>query len=85
MDNNKIFDYQNEVLNNEELIHENFSSNYINYDTALKTLLFTIIFYILTNNMTIYYLKELFGKNLDINIIQTLLFGILFYFLMSNI
>jgi hypothetical protein len=82
----KVYDYQNEVLNNnDELITENFENNIINYDIALKTLLFTIIFYILTNPIIIYYLKEIFGKNIEINIIQTIIFAILFYTLMNNL
>jgi hypothetical protein len=85
MNNNKVYDYQNEVLGTEHLIEEGFQNSFINYDVALKTMLFTIIFYILTNPMIIYYLKQIFGKNLDINIIQTLLFCILFYILSNNL
>jgi hypothetical protein len=85
MNNAQVYDYQNEVLGTDELIEEGFENGFINYDTALKTLLMAIIFYILTNNMIIYYLKQIFGKNLDVNIIQTLIFAIIFYTLMSNI
>jgi len=84
MNNNTVYDYQNEVLENEELI-ETFNNNNLNYDILLKTLLFTIIFYILTNNMIIFYLKTIFSKNIDVNIIQTLIFSLLFYLLMSNL
>jgi hypothetical protein len=85
MNNAQVYDYQNEVIGTDELIEEGFQNGMINYDIALKTLLMGIIFYILTNNMVIYYLKQVFGKNLDINIIQTLIFAILFYTLMSSI
>lgn len=85
MNNEKVYDYQNEVIGDENILVEGFQNGVINYDIALKTLLFGIVFYILTNNMFIYYLKKVFGKNMDINIIQTLIFVILFYFLMSNI
>ena len=86
MNNIQVYHYQNEVLDNEELIQEECNNNkIINYDVALKTLLFTIIVYILTNPMMIYYLKHIFGKNMEINIIQTLIFGLLFYTLMVNL
>lgn len=85
MNNVQVYDYQNEILGNDELFEEGFENGLINYDIALKTLLMGIIFYILTNNMVIYYLKQIFGKNLDINIIQTILFALIYYILMSNI
>jgi hypothetical protein len=85
MNNAQVYDYQNEVLGNDELIEEGFEAGILNYDIALKTLLIGIIFYILTNNMVIYYLKQIFGKNLEINIIQTILFIFIFYILMSSI
>jgi hypothetical protein len=85
MNNAQVYDYQNEIIGNDTLIEEGFENGLINYDIALKTLLMSIVFYILTNNMVIYYLKQVFGKNLEVNIIQTLLFAILFYSLMSNI
>ena len=85
MNNAQVYDYQNEVIGADEIVEEGFQNGLINYDIALKTLLFGIIFYILTNNMVIYYLKQIFGKNLDVNIIQTLVFSLLFYILMTNI
>lgn len=85
MNNAQVYDYQNEVIGADEIVEEGFQNGVINYDIALKTLLFGIIFYILTNNMVIYYLKQIFGKNLDVNIIQTLVFSLLFYILMTNI
>lgn len=78
--NNDIYDYQNEVLGNED-IQENFNSSYVNSEIVLKTILFGIIFYILTNNMFIYVLKNTFGKNIDINIIQTIIFSLIYYIL----
>ena len=85
MTNQNIYDYQNEVLGTENILIENFENGMINYENALKTILFSIIVFILTNDMFVYYLKKIFGKNLDINIIQTLLFAIIFYSLISNI
>jgi hypothetical protein len=81
--NNDIYDYQNEVLNEpfDSATRENFNTNYINNELLLKTLLFGIIFYILTNNMMIYFLKNIFGKNIEINLIQTMLFVLIYYFL----
>lgn len=85
MNNAHVYDYQNEVIGNDKLIEEGFENGFLNYDIALKTLLMGIIFYILTNNMIIYYLKQIFGKNLEINIIQTIVFVFIFYILMSSI
>lgn len=81
--NNDIYDYQNEVLNEsfDGATRENFNTNYINNELLLKTLLFGIIFYILTNDMLIYFLKKTFGKNIEINLIQTMLFVLIYYFL----
>jgi hypothetical protein len=80
---NDVYDYQNEILGGAELDNakEGFSVSYINSEIILKTILFTIIFYILTNNMFIYGLKATFGKNMDINIIQTIIFCLVYYFL----
>jgi len=81
--NNDIYDYQNEVLGQDmnETINEPFSVSYLNSEVILKTILFSIIFYILTNNMFIYTLKSIFGKNIDINIVQTILFCLVYYIL----
>lgn len=82
--NNDIYDYQNEILGNEGIddnINEPFSVSYINSEIILKTILFSIIFYILTNNMFLYMLKSIFGKNIDINIIQTIIFCLVYYIL----
>lgn len=80
--NNDIYDYQNEVLGKEnDIIEEPFSISYLNSEIVLKTILFSIIFYIITNNMFIYTLKSIFGKNIDINIIQTILFCLVYYIL----
>ena len=82
--NNDIYDYQNEILGQENLnniINEPFSVSYLNSEVILKTILFSIIFYILTNNMFLYILKTIFGKNIDINIIQTIIFCLVYYIL----
>ena len=80
---NNVYDYQNEILGINDLNNttEGFSVSYINSEIILKTILFTIIFYILTNNMFIYGLKTTFGKNIDINIIQTIIFCLVYYIL----
>ena len=56
--------------------------NYTDWDILLKTAIMGLLFYILTNNVTVYYLKKhLLGNNGShgIVLVQTLLFTIIYY------
>lgn len=81
MGNDNVYDYQNEVLNNNEsfqdfaIINEEFS--YLNHDLLCKTIIYGMLFYILVNPVMKYYLKKV--NLLDVEIMQTLLFIICYY------
>lgn len=51
----------------------------------IKTLLFSLLFYILSNTLIFNYLKVKLPRNIDINFIQTLLFGLVFYLISINL
>jgi hypothetical protein len=51
----------------------------------IKTILFTLLFYIISNSLVFNYLKITLPRNIDINLIQSLLFGLLFYFITINL
>ena len=80
MDNTNIYDYQNEVIGNEEVqdglvIDEGFS--YLNNDLVCKTIIFGMLFYIMNNSVMKYYIKRL--DLFDVEIMQTFLFVICYY------
>ena len=80
MDNTNVYDYQNEVIGNEEfkdglVIDEGFS--YLNNDLVCKTIIFGMLFYIMSNSVMKYYLKRL--DLFDVEIMQTFLFVICYY------
>ena len=80
MDNTNVYDYQNEVIGNEEfqdglVIDEGFS--YLNNDLVCKTIIFGMLFYIMNNSVMKYYIKRLDLFNVEI--MQTFLFVICYY------
>ena len=51
----------------------------------IKTVLFALLFYIISNTLIFNYLKVKLPRNIDINLIQTLIFGLMFYFISINL
>ena len=52
----------------------------INRDIALKTILFSIIFYIMTSRLICHIVEKNIPVSLETSIIQSIIFGIIFYF-----
>lgn len=57
----------------------------IQSNVFIKSILFTLIFYIVANIFFYNYLKIKLGMSIDPNIIQSLLFGFLFYIINVNL
>lgn len=51
----------------------------------IKTILFSLLFYIIANTLVFNYLKVKLPRNVDINLIQTLIFGLMFYLITINL
>lgn len=54
-------------------------------NVLIKTILFALLFYIISNSLVFNYLKVQLPRNIDINLIQTLIFGLMFYFISINL
>jgi hypothetical protein len=63
---------------------EGFDSRITNND-LIKTLLFTLLFYILSNTLLYKYLKSKLPDYINVSIIQSLLFGCLYLFIIVNL
>lgn len=81
----KIYDYQNQVLGNKEhfqngiLVDSKEGFSYLNEDIILRTILFSMLYYIVSSKV-IYHLLQTNIRNLvDIPLLQTFLFAIFFY------
>ena len=72
-------------IKNLEDIEEGFH-NILNRDLALRALLFSMVFYIVSSPVVIYHIKKRLPVNLvETLIVQALLFGILFYIINSHL
>lgn len=63
---------------------EGFDGRITNND-LIKTLLFTLLFYILSNTILYKYLKSKLPDYINVSIIQSLLFGCLYLFIIVNL
>lgn len=78
-------------LEHEQEIKENFENNQsiftnFNKEVALKTVLFSMLFYIINNPLVYKYLSKYhFILSTDINLFATLIFGVLYYIISYNI
>ena len=57
----------------------------IHRDTALKTLIFSMVFYIISSPIIIYKLSNLLAPTIDVLFVQTLLFAISYYIIQLNL
>jgi|SaaInlStandDraft_5_1057022.scaffolds.fasta_scaffold533379_1 hypothetical protein len=71
----------NKLLNSD--IKEGFVP--IQTNILIKTILFSLVFYIISNTLIFNYLKLKLPRNIDINLIQTLIFALLFYIINVNL
>lgn len=64
---------------------ENFSDGRITSNDLIKTLLFSLLFYIVANNLFYRYLKSLLGASsiIDPVFIQSIVFGLCYLFIIS--
>ena len=76
--------HTNPTLNYQSEITPSF--NFIVKDIALKTLLFSMLFYIINSNL-VHKLLQCFDKYpiIEKNFIQSILFGLVFYFISINL
>jgi hypothetical protein len=51
----------------------------------IKTILFALLFYIISNTLVFNYLKIKLPRNIDINLIQTLIFALIYYLISINL
>ena len=77
LESNPTLNYQSEITP---------SFNFIVKDVALKTLLFSMLFYII-NSSLVHKLLQCFDKYplIEKNFIQSILFGLVFYFISINL
>lgn len=81
----KIYDYQNQVLGNREhfqnglYINETEGFSYLNEDIVLRTILFSMLYYIISSKVVNHLLSTNIRNLVDISLLQTLLFALFFY------
>lgn len=71
-----------------ETINNNLNDeNYIIKTTHLnlKIIIFSMVFYIISNNFVTNFLKVKLPRTIDVNIVQTLLFALCFYLISEKI
>ena len=62
------------------------SANYfLQTNIIVKTILFSLLYYIVSNTLSFNYLKVKLPTYFDTNVIQTILFGILYYLISINL
>lgn len=64
---------------------EGFQNKWISYDILLKTILFTLVYYLVSSDLISIILTRYLPKFIDKILIQSLLFGILYYFISIQI
>lgn len=81
----KVYDYQNQVLGNKEnfqnglYVNKNEGFSYLNEDIVLRTILFSMLYYIVSSKVVYHLLSTNIRNLVDIPLLQTLLFALLFY------
>lgn len=81
----KVYDYQNQVLGNKEhfqnglYVNENEGFSYLNEDIVLRTILFSMLYYIISSKVVYHLLSTNIRNLVDIPLLQTLLFALFFY------
>lgn len=81
----KIYDYQNQVLGNREhfqnglYINETEGFSYLNEDIVLRTILFSMLYYIISSKVVYHLLSTNIRNLIDISLLQTFLFALFFY------
>lgn len=70
-----------------EPILNDFKEGFVPVQTNLliKTILFSLLFYIIANNIVFNYLKIKLPRNLDINVIQACIFALFYYLISINL
>ena len=70
-----------------EAINDNLNNEYSITTTHLnlKIIIFSMIFYIISNSFVTNFLKIKLPRTIDVNIIQTMLFGLCFYLISEKI
>jgi len=78
-----VYDYQNEVIGAKQVnAHEGFepvTGDLFNSNILLKTILFSMLFYIVNSPVTGHILARNLRNIIDINLLQTLIFATGFY------
>jgi len=64
--------------------HSKTKLEWFNKHSLLKTLLFSMIFYILVSPLIAVYIKKIIPFQIEIQVIQAFLFGIIFYIITIN-
>ena len=66
---------------------ESFRNNtpLLSYDTLLKSILFSLVFYLVASDMVCLVLNKYLPKCIDRLLVQSLLFGLVFYLISSQI
>ena len=72
-----------QILGLVESFHNN--TPWINYDILLKTILFSLVFYLIASDMINLILTKYLPKYIDKILIQSLLFGFVFYLINNQI
>jgi hypothetical protein len=92
MDGNKKKYVFNPDLSNQEKeqitgLMEAFRNNtpWISYDTLLKAILFSLVFYLIASEMVCLIFNKYLPKCIDRLLVQAVLFGIVFYIINSQI
>ena len=82
---NKVYDYQNQVLGSKEhfqnglYVNENEGFSYVNEDIILRTILFSMLYYIISSKVVYHLLSTNIRNLVDIPLLQTLIFALFFY------
>lgn len=64
---------------------EGFQNKWISYDVLLKTILFTLVFYLVSSDLISIVLSRYLPKMVDKILIQALIFGLLYYLISIQI
>ena len=81
----KVYDYQNQVLGNKEHFQNGMYMNdvegfsYLNEDIILRTILFSMLYYIVSSKVVYHLLSTNIRNLVDIPLLQTVIFAIFFY------
>jgi hypothetical protein len=80
-----VYDYQNQVLGSKEHFSNGLYVNdlegfsYINEDVILRTILFSMLYYIISSKVVYHILSKSIRNLIDIQLLQTFIFAIFFY------